>query len=346
MKLTDRKWKPFYIGKIFDEIVSGKAKGRNHLKHDDKGVSYIGATNRNNGVLDFVAPTNALQPGNAIGFIKNGNGAGSAGHAIYKAESFMSTSDVIYGYAKWLNRYVGLFFTTCSDMNEDKFSHGYKWTPERIKRSLVSLPVDVHGEPDYAFMEAYIRERENALLERYSAFVKSRTIPCRGGVRPLRRAVWRAFSVKDLGMVNSHGTRLTKADRIKGPTPLLTAGFANNGIAEYISNSDMPMHEHFISVDMFGMSFWHPYRATGDDNIYFFEHKGLSDATKQFISVCINQQRDKYSYGKQFRQPNADKLKVMLPATSDGKPDFAYMDAYGRKVMLDRLEKYLAYRHK
>ncbi|MGN0853733.1 MAG: hypothetical protein ACI4Q3_10220 [Kiritimatiellia bacterium] len=35
MKLTDRKWKPFYIGKIFDKIVPGKAKGRNHLKHDD-----------------------------------------------------------------------------------------------------------------------------------------------------------------------------------------------------------------------------------------------------------------------------------------------------------------------
>ena len=181
MKLTDRIWKPFYIGNIFDKIVPGKAKGRNHLKHDDNGVSYIGATNRNNGVLDFVTPTNALQPGNAIGFIKNGNGAGSAGHAIYKAESFMSTSDVIYGYAKWLNRYVGLFFTTCSDMNEGKFSHGYKWTPERIKRSLVSLPVDAQSEPDYAFMEAYIRERENALLSRYSAFVKSRTIPCRGG---------------------------------------------------------------------------------------------------------------------------------------------------------------------
>ena len=179
MKLTDRQWKPLYIGDIFDKIEPGKAKGHNHLTHDDKGVSYIGATNRNNGVLDFVKPTSALQSGNAIGFIKNGSGVGSAGHAIYKAESFMSTSDVIYGYAKWLNRYVGLFFTTCSDMNEAKFSHGYKWTPERIKRSLVTLPVckDEADQPDFAFMEAFVKERENSLLARYKAFADGAQSP-------------------------------------------------------------------------------------------------------------------------------------------------------------------------
>lgn len=175
-KLTDRIWKPFYIGDIFDKIEPGKGKGRNHLKHDDSGIPYIGATNRNNGVLDFVKPTSSIQPGNAIGFIKNGNGVGSAGHAIYKAESFISTSDVVYGYAKWLNRHVGLFFVACSDMNQSKFSHGYKWTPERIKRSLVSLPVNAKGLPDYAFMEKYVKEREDLLLARYGAFEKSRKV--------------------------------------------------------------------------------------------------------------------------------------------------------------------------
>ena len=59
-----------------------------------------------------------LQKGNAVGFIKNGNG--SAGYAIYKYESFISTSDVIFAYSDWLNRYIGLFITTCSDMSQEK----------------------------------------------------------------------------------------------------------------------------------------------------------------------------------------------------------------------------------
>jgi hypothetical protein len=70
----------------------------------------------------------------------------------------------------------------------------------------------------------------------------------------------------------------------------------------------------------------------------------LNDYVKHFITVCINKQAGKYSYGKQFRQTNADALKVMLPSTSDGKPDLAYMDAYGRKFIRERIERYLNYR--
>lgn len=143
---------------------------------------------------------------------------------------------------------------------------------------------------------------------------------------------------------NYHGVRLTKSKRVKGVVPLLTAGSSNNGVAEFISVQSMPIYNHFISVDMFGTSFMHPYNATGDDNIYFFVNQELSDFVKHFISVCINKQASKYSYGKQFRQTNADTLNVLLPATIDGKPDFAYMDAYGRKIVRDRIESYLKYR--
>ena len=95
---------------------------------------------------------------------------------------------------------------------------------------------------------------------------------------------------------------------------------------------------------MFGHVFFHEYECAGDDNIYFFVNQELSDFVKHFISVCINKQASKYSYGKQFRQTNADTLNVLLPATIDGKPDFAYMDAYGRKIVRDRIESYLNYR--
>ena len=35
IQLTDREWKPFRLGDIFDKIEPGKAKGHNHLTHDD-----------------------------------------------------------------------------------------------------------------------------------------------------------------------------------------------------------------------------------------------------------------------------------------------------------------------
>ena len=78
-------------------------------------------------------------------------------------------------------RRVLQFFAVAIAKQAKIHDYGYKFNGERMERQNVMLPVDAHGEPDYAFMEAYIRERENELLARYSAFVKGRAIPHRGG---------------------------------------------------------------------------------------------------------------------------------------------------------------------
>lgn len=166
--LKSIKWKAFIIGEIFERFAPGKSKGLNHLTEDMfSGKSYVGATNHNNGVLSFVqADIKLIQNGNAIGFIKNGNG--SAGYAIYKSESFVSTSDVIFAYANWLNKYIGLFITTCSDMSQEKYSHGYKWTKERLLKSGIMLPANEQGNPDYNYMEQYGKQ---LMLQKYQQYL-------------------------------------------------------------------------------------------------------------------------------------------------------------------------------
>lgn len=169
--LADKQWKSFFIGDIFEYFVPGKSKGLNHLAEDiDCGISYVGATNRNNGILSFVqADKKLIQKGNAIGFIKNGNG--SAGYSIYKAEKFVATSDVIFGYAEWLNKYVGLFITSCSDMSQEKYSHGYKWTKERLLKSKLMLPVNEQENPDYEYMEKYSKNLLREKIQNYISYI-------------------------------------------------------------------------------------------------------------------------------------------------------------------------------
>lgn len=153
---------------------------------------------------------------------------------------------------------------------------------------------------------------------------------------------WKPVSLGEV-YNNYHGKRLTKEKRISGTTPLLTAGESNNGVAEFISNANMPQYSKFVSIDMFGNSFFHPYRATGDDNIYFFENLHLTAETKEFTCVSIEKQSCKFSYGKQFRQRNADSLKTMLPVTDSGEPDYAYMAEYVQQKRDTMLAKYRAY---
>lgn len=169
--LDEKEWEPFSIVGLFSSIIPGKGKGLNHLnKVCADGVNYIGATNRNNGVLCYVEENDHSRPmilnGNCIGFIKNGDG--SAGFAIYKAEKFISTSDVLYGYASWVNKFTGLFFVVAQDMIEHKYSHGYKRNKEHLAGDKVMLPITNSGEPDYEYMEQYAK---NMMLRKYQQYL-------------------------------------------------------------------------------------------------------------------------------------------------------------------------------
>ena len=43
-----------------------------------------------------------------------------------------------------------------------------------MMRGKILLPIDQAGEPDYDFMEEYIKEREEAMREKYIEFSKQK----------------------------------------------------------------------------------------------------------------------------------------------------------------------------
>lgn len=144
---------------------------------------------------------------------------------------------------------------------------------------------------------------------------------------------WKKFPMSDLGFLNYHGERLNKAARIEGDIPFITAGFDNQGVAQYIGN-DRSTYMDPITVDMFGNCFFHKGKCAGDDNVYFFVNDNVSDICKLFIATCIHAvTSEQYAYVEQFRQPNANALTVKLPATPSGEPDWNFMDAYMSKLM-------------
>lgn len=44
-------------------------------------------------------------------------------------------------------------------------------TLTRLRRSKIMLPVDESGNPDYAFMEQYIKEREQQIVQNYIDYI-------------------------------------------------------------------------------------------------------------------------------------------------------------------------------
>ena len=168
--LSEKIWRAFFIGDLF-KLETGKSKGLNHLEEDAQGIPYLGATNRNNGVIAFVKPVeNLIQRGNCIAFIRNGEG--SVGYSVYKREDFIATSDITCGYADFLNEFVGIFITTVADKVRGKYSFNYKRSETRLKSERLMLPTNAAGEPDFEYMEAFTKNLVAAQYRRYLNYIE------------------------------------------------------------------------------------------------------------------------------------------------------------------------------
>jgi hypothetical protein len=69
------------------------------------------------------------------------------------------------------SKYAGIFIATQITAQRGKYSYGYKMGTGRLKRQLILLPATIEGEPDWAYMEQYIREREDKLIQEYVEYI-------------------------------------------------------------------------------------------------------------------------------------------------------------------------------
>ena len=138
--------------------------------------------------------------------------------------------------------------------------------------------------------------------------------------------MFKNFYLKDIfGDEPIRGIRLTKENRISGNIPLVTAGEQNEGIAEYISNSENQTLSNMLTIDMFGNCFYRDYPYKSDDNILSF---GLDDKSTEemlYIASIINSIcKKQYSYGKQYRKGSYLETIIPLPVIENPTPDYEY----------------------
>lgn len=344
--LTEKIWRPFLVGELF-RLEPGKAKGLNHLEQDERGIPYLGATNRNNAVLAFVRPVEKLiQRGNCIAFIRNGEG--SVGYSVYKQEDFIATSDITCGYADFLNKYVGLFITTVADKVRGKYNFNYKRSDTRLKKERLMLPVNDDGSPDFVFMENYVRAIEGKLLQRYRDFAEEKLSALETKkIPPLNEKRWAEFLIEEIFDI-SPGKRLTKAEMIAGDTPFIGASDSNNGVTAFVGNENDSADENVLGVNYDGSvaeNFYHPYRCLFSDPVKRFKLKNFvgNEFVYLFLKAVILQQKDKFNYGYKFNESRMRRQKIFLPVNDEGAPDFEYMEAYAKNLEAEKYRKYLAY---
>lgn len=322
MKIDTSEWGWFQIGKLFDRFETGK--GHDTLLGDGDACLYLGAKKSDNGIMRTCATDESmLQEGNCIVFICNG--AGSVGYANYMDKPFIATTDLVLGYADWLNEKTGLFVATVLCKERFKYSFGRKWKTN-LRDTEIKLPVTANGEPDWHWMESYVDSLRSKPLTTSNA-VKP---------RPFDTLAWEWFKLGgDDGLFEIRkGKRLTSDDQTSGNTPYIGAIDSNNGVSNYIGQE--PTHDgNTISLSYngsVGEAFYQPvpYWATDDVNALYLhdEYGTLTPATGLFVCTVLKHDKYRYSYGRKWTLDNMNDTMVKLPATPEGNPDWQYMENY------------------
>ena len=153
-------------------------------------------------------------------------------------------------------------------------------------------------------------------------------------------STWKPFRVGDLFEVE-RGTRLTKASMEDGNIPFIGASSVDNGVTAFVGNNEYSHEGHALTVCYNGSvgetflqteTFW----ASDDVNV-LRPVCPVSDASLMFVASCLKSLRDRYGYTNKWTSAKLVKDEILLPATPDGEPDWAYMEQYMRDVM-DREE--------
>ena len=161
--LHKKIWKEFYLTEIFSIIQRGKRlKIVDHIEGDKP---YISSTAENNGVDNFIGnEENACQIENCLTLANSG----SVGKAFYHPYNFVASDHVTNLKDPSLNKYAYIFISSIiSNTFPQKYGFNHEINSKRIKNEKIKLPVNENGEPDWTYMEDYIRQQENLLLQKY-----------------------------------------------------------------------------------------------------------------------------------------------------------------------------------
>ena len=159
-----KKWKEFKIKELFDVVKTKNVTQEDIEYFIGDEIPYVTRTSLNNGVNCFIQKNNKfkLEKGNCITI-------GGEGAVInYQPNSFITGNNITAIYNPYLNENIGLFIVSILKLEQFKYSYNRAYNQKQVRETIIKLPAASTGEPDWQFMEDYIkslkeRERERVL---------------------------------------------------------------------------------------------------------------------------------------------------------------------------------------
>lgn len=320
--------KYFRLSDIF-EIKNLKSIDKNKLKQEIGNIPYVSQTKLNNGILNYVCDHGIakLNFGNCISI-------GTDTQVVrYQENNFYSSEKIIGIRNNYLNKYIGYFiFPILEQILQKKFSYGHKASMQRISEVKIKLPSTPDGNPDWEFMESYIREQYREVVQERIDELEKRKPDAPMVPRDIEEIQATAdFHLGQVFPTITRGIQISKRNRKPGTLPYISASLLNHGEADFVSVDEKYIYKDCLTVPFIGgenCTFYHDGEFVPSASVAVLQNENFDKYIYVFLIGILNVIMQKYSFGYKASLERLQKQTIPLPITSDGKPDWEFMSDY------------------
>lgn len=336
--MDTNKWQWFRLADLFDKPYKGFAYNAQNLMmcsfDDINALRYVTRTDVNNGCKGYVINEGfeEIENGNAITI------GDTTSTIYYQADKFICGDHIVVLRSKDLNKTRGMFLVTLLNGERYRYNYGRAFKKELIYNTQIKLPVDSKGNPDWKWIENYVKETLIPKLPRKAKAIWKKqfnTKPIQTDKLQLNTVKWQWFKIENVFDVVA-GKYHYPAEYMLGSTPYLSATAVNNGVGNHIDLA-AEFNGGAITTEKVGCTTFYqpiPFCATSDVNILRRkDRKPINKYIGLFLSSVIDfNEGYRWNYGRQCRVNDTKAIKVKLPAIQNDygeyEPDWQFMEDY------------------
>lgn len=334
-----KNWKGFRIGDLFIIHPTKAYKLTNSKLLDGGGNPVVVNSAYNNGIGGY-STQSPTEKGNMVTF----SDTVDANTIFYQSKDFIGYPHVqgLYPtqYVNNWNEYTYQFFVSVfrKVAITKGFDYGNKFRRDIASNLIVKLPITIDGQPDWEYMESYMKkimeESEKSLENLKKSNCNNHLINIKG---------WSEFCLKDLFNKKTMKGFPKKAESYEdNPDGYHVFGqsiqyqYSRKVILDkkylHIVNTDYPILAYASSVGEIGMIDENFYRS-GDNGAFqgLFPKTQMNKFQILFLLSILKQEFKKFRYDTSMTDTMMIKFK--LPVTTSGDPDLQYMENYMKKVI-------------
>ncbi|NLQ42786.1 restriction endonuclease subunit S [Streptococcus mutans] len=344
LKLTDVEWGEFKIGNLFD--VSN-VKGRPAENYNSGNTPYISSSGTNNAVISFVEANENIITNSGVITVDPIKGVCFYHDYDFVGRGFSGASVNIL-INKNLNKFSGQFIcTVIQKTSMSKASYGYLFNGNRLRNGKILLPIDSQGQPNWQFMEDYIKQEQKQQAQKIIDYYERKLVELAGDVVGLDKVEWKTFRFTEVFQEIQRGKRLKKANQTDGPKPYISSTSENNGVDAFIGNeTGVRKFEDVLTLansGSVGSTFYQQFEFVASDHVTALKSENADKYAYLFLSTVVKRLEEKYSFNREINDTRIKREKVILPADKEGNPNFQYMSDFVKKLELDKVQEVLEY---